>query len=243
MTKNIITIICFHLVVCVAVAQPKFILKGKVEYEKKVNMHKIMGEGMWANEMRAKMPQFRVTYFDLLFNGNTSLYQTGREVEDKYRNMWGNMAAGITYSDFNAGTTTQQKDVFEKTYLLQDSLLHVEWKISNETRKIAGFECRKAVGKFMDSLYVIAFYTDEIVIPAGPESINGLPGLILGLAFPRMHATWFATKLELQDIQPKDMAVPAKGKKANRREIISTVKGAIKDWGDEADKVLLQIVM
>jgi GLPGLI family protein len=34
-----------------------------------------------------------------------------------------------------------------------------QWRITDETRTIAGFECKKAVTKICDSVYVVAFYT------------------------------------------------------------------------------------
>ncbi len=225
-------------------AQPQFILTGKVEYEKKVNMHKKMGNGTWADEMKSKLPQFRTTYFDLIFNEKESVYKAGREVEDKYRSMWGeSLLDDIVYNNYDSTKTITQKQVFEKTYLLQDSLINFEWKITNETRTIAGFECRKAVGRFMDTIYAIAFYTDEIIVPAGPEVYTGLPGLILGVALPRLNTTWFATKLELKEPESKDFAIPAKGKKTNRKDMFKTIISATKDWGDEANKQFLEAVL
>jgi GLPGLI family protein len=236
--------ILFSLILTSSYSQTQFILQGKVEYEKKVNMHALMGEGFWASEMKDKLPQFRSTFFDLVFDTTRSVYKAGREVEDKYKMFWGNTSSDdITFNDYSKGQTAQQKDVFEKTYLLQDSLLNIEWRITPETRTIAGFECRKAVGKFMDSLYVTAFYSEQIVAPGGPESFSGLPGLILGLGFPRIHTTWFATKLELKQIQPKELAAPAKGKKATRTEILNTVRSAVKDWGSESQSTWIQAII
>ena len=88
----------------------------------------------------------------------------------------------------------------------------MDWRITGERRTIAGFECHKAVGRIMDSVYVVAFYTDQIVTNGGPESFNGLPGMILGLAIPRINTTWFATKIEAIEISPLDIAAPKKGK-------------------------------
>jgi GLPGLI family protein len=31
----------------------------------------------------------------------------------------------------------------------------------------------------MDSVFIVAFYTDQIVTSGGPESFNELPGMIL----------------------------------------------------------------
>ena len=232
------------LMVAAANSQTQFILQGKVEFEKKVNMHALMGEGFWASEMKGKLPQFRSTFYDLVFDSSRSVYKSGREVEDKYKNYWGNATTdNITFNDYAKGQTSQQKEVFEKTYLLQDSLLNIEWRITSETRTIAGFECRKAVGKFMDSLYVVAFYTEQILAPGGPESFSGLPGLILGIGFPRIHTTWFATKLELKQVQPAELAAPSKGKKATRKEILNTVRSAVKDWGEESQSTWIQAVI
>ncbi|MEO7313312.1 MAG: GLPGLI family protein [Chitinophagaceae bacterium] len=244
MNKIALLISSFCLTLLITNAQPKFILQGKVEYEKKQNMHKKMGDGAWAEEMKSKLPQFRVTYFDLVFNEKESVYKAGREVEDKFKNMWGDFNGdNITYNNYDSGKTTTQKQVFEKLYLVKDSLVNIEWRITNESRTIAGFDCRKAVGRLFDSIYVVAFYTDEIVVPAGPESFSGLPGLILGLALPRLNTTWFATKLELKSISAQDLAIPSKGKKTTRKDMFATVKTATKDWGTDGAKYMLEAVL
>ena len=241
---NILMTLVLMLTIAPAQAQTQFILQGKVEYEKKINMHALMGEGFWASEMKGKLPQFRSTFFDLVFDSSRSVYKSGREVEDKYKSFWGNASTdNVTFNDYTKGQTLQQKDVFEKTYLLQDSMLNIEWRITAETRTIAGFECRKAVGKFMDSLYVIAFYTEQILAPGGPESFGGLPGLILGIGFPRIHTTWFATKLELKQVQATELGAPTKGKKATRTEILNTVRSAVKDWGKESQATWIQAII
>ena len=109
-------------------------------------------------------------------------------------------------------------------YRLDDSLLNIEWRITNDTRTIAGFECRKAVGRFFDTLYVVAFYTEEIIAPAGPGNYNGLPGMILGVALPRFSTTIFATKLELSTPKSAELAPLNKGKKVTRVEMFAQIK-------------------
>lgn len=225
-------------------AQAKFITAGKIEYEKKINMHAMMGDDSWSEMFKDKLPQFRSTYFDLVFANNQSVYQNGREVDDKYKDMWVSKTnEDLIYNNYDSGKTIASKQIFEKTYLVQDSLINIEWRITNESRNIAGFECRKAVGKFMDSLYVIAFYTEEIVPSGGPEYFTGLPGLILGIGFPRMHYTIYATKLELTAIKPTDLKAPTKGQKTNRKDMFTTVKAATKYWGNDANKEFLQLVL
>ncbi len=105
--------------------------------------------------------------------------------------------------------TVDQKKVFDQAYLVKDSVTRIKWKITDETREIAGYTCRRANGIYLDSIYVVAFYTTRIPVAAGPESFNGLPGMILGVALPHENITWFATKVTEASI-PQDAIVPPK---------------------------------
>ncbi len=91
-----------------------------------------------------------------------------------------------------------------------------------EIRQIAGYECRKALTIINDSVYVVAFYTDKILLKGGPEGFNGLPGMIMGMAIPRLQTTWFATKVEPTPFDPKELQVPA-GKKSTAKEVEAAI--------------------
>lgn len=220
-------------------AQAVFISKGKIEYEKKVNMHKTLEDNSWTREMKDRMPVYSTSYFELSFDSVTTVYKAGKEVPDnKWKNMWSQSGGeeNVIHSNYSNGAFTALKQVFEKKFLVQDSLLAIEWRITDEVRTIAGFDCRKAVGKMYDSLYVVAFYTDQITVPGGPEQYNGLPGTILGLAFPRYYTTWFATKVELVTPKPEALKVPSgKAAKVNRKELMDQVKNVF-EWGSEEEK-------
>ena len=110
--------------------------------------------------------------------------------------------------------------------------MKIDWKlVPNETREIAGFNCRKAVGKIFDSVYVFAFYTDEITISGGPMGIQGLPGMILGVTIPRMFTSWIATKVQVNGVKTNIVVAPTKGKKKKAAELQENVQRATKDWG------------
>ncbi len=49
------------------------------------------------------------------------------------------------FNDLAKDQTASQKSVFENTFLIQDSLRKMDWRITNDTRIIAGIECRKAM--------------------------------------------------------------------------------------------------
>jgi GLPGLI family protein len=118
-------------------------------------------------------------------------------------------------------------------YLLEDSVRPIKWKIENEIRKIAGFDCRKAIGIIHDSVYVVAFYCPEIVPQGGPEFFTGLPGMILGLAIPRYFTTWFATKIELASIDESKILPPTikKSKQYTKKELAAILSKKYKEAG------------
>jgi GLPGLI family protein len=226
--------------------QPKFILRGKVEYERKINVHKqldALGQDM--GSFKSNIPKYRTTYFDYHFSGAKSIYKVSptREGNDRDFRMFGDLNTdNVIFKDSETGMGSSQKSIFEKNYLLQDTLNKFTWRITNDTREIAGFECRKAVGRIFDSVYVIAFYTDEIVNSGGPESYNGLPGLILGVALPRLNTTWFATKVELE-VKESDIIIPTKGEKINKQKLRDLLQKTMKDWGKWAQQYILEAAL
>ncbi len=221
---------------------PQFVTKGKIEFERKYNMHKqFEDDGDWSEQLKKMIPQFNITYFDLSFEGNRAVYKPGRDNSDNNKtSMFGSMPAteNIVQSDFATQQFSAYKQVFEQNFLVQDSLVKFSWKITSETRKIAGFNCRRAETVIMDSVYVVAFYTDEIPVSGGPESFNGLPGMILGVAMPRVHLTIFATKLEMVDPKENDFKPLTKGKKVNVVTLKTTMAESLKRWGKYAQRYL-----
>ncbi|RYG04949.1 MAG: GLPGLI family protein [Chitinophagaceae bacterium] len=238
--KKIIVLLAFITIVSSSFAQ-HFIASGKIEFERKVNLHKLYDyEGEWGDYIRKNAPQFVTNYFNYVFRGNQSLYKPGREVEDEKQKEWGQFPGNenTVYSDYKSEQFLSSKQVFEALYLIGDSVPKMNWKITPDTRKIAGFNCRRAETIIMDSVYVVAFYTDEIMISGGPESFNGLPGMILGIAIPRMHVTLFATKLELAEVTDAELKAPVKGRKTNVPDLKVKLQASMKNWGKEANRNL-----
>jgi GLPGLI family protein len=244
MKKIIVT--CFSLfVLLTSFAQQQFIVKGKIEFERKMNLHKQLEGDSWGEMMKKSAPQYKTDYFDLYFSGDKTLYKPGKEVVQQKIPDWLNGPANdnVVFNDVHEGKFSSLKAVFENTFLVQDSLRKMNWKITADTRTIAGFECRKATAIIMDTVFVVAFYTDQIVTPGGPESFTGLPGMILGLAIPRMNITWFATKLELIEVKDVDAMAPKKGKKTNMADLNNQLKSSLKDWGKDGQRFIWRIMI
>jgi GLPGLI family protein len=225
-------------------AQDIFISKGQIEFEKKVNTRKNLeaiyksddennGDDDFFAQIIKQVPEWKTTYFNLYFDGSKTLYKPGREVTvpgpkgpDWFQDPAQN---NVVFCNLDSKQNISQKSVYEATFLITDSLRTAKWKITNDSRDIAGFNCRKATTIIMDSVFVVAFYTDQITTSGGPESFNGLPGMILGLAIPRIHTTWFATKVESTDPAPAVFTVPTKGKKGSNADIMTILQSAFKN--------------
>lgn len=224
---------CIFLFFSSVVHGQQFISSGMVEFEVRINNHRVFGDGIFAEMFKDKIPQFSTTWYNYTFDNNKAIYKFNRR-DEKTKVPWsrGEEEDNIWYSDYSSKTFIHQKFVFDDTYLLTDSLMKIEWKlVPNETREIAGFNCRKAQAIIFDSVYVFAFYTDEILVSGGPMGLNGLPGMILGITIPRMFTSWIATKLQVNGVNTAIIAEPKKGKKKKATELQENVRKATSDWG------------
>lgn len=196
----------------------EFATRGKIEFEKKENLQRSFANSNMPQQARDMYPDTRITYYDLSFAGNQTIYKAGRDnnpppLPGRQMVIFQN-TNDVLYSNFITGRKVARKNIFQDDYLFEDSIPPIRWKIGQETRRIAGYECRKAIGRIYDSVYLVAFYAEELVIKGGPEGIQGLPGMILGLAIPRYNTTWFATKVELAQLDESIITTPTvKGKK------------------------------
>ncbi|GAA0554423.1 GLPGLI family protein [Chitinophaga japonensis] len=230
-----------YLLLCFAVnaaaQNPVYLTHGRIEFEKRLNMYARLDaiysdeSSSWKELEKKRTPQFKVTYFDLLFHHNKTLYRPGRENPDNIRLRPDPAEDNVIYSELDKQESVSQKKVFEEIFLVKDSTRSIHWKITDEKRNIAGFDCRRANAIIMDSIYVVAFYADAIVTPGGPESFSGLPGMILGVALPHEHVTWFATKVLTESTQETALQAPKKGTKVNNKELLETLNRSLKDWG------------
>lgn len=222
-----------------------YLSEGNIEFEKKVHTHAFLKGDDWAEDLKKSIPKFKTTYHNLLFRGHTTLYKPGRTVETQGPPSWGGALAdeNIVYSVLDQHLYIGQKEIYDKTYLVSDSTRIIRWKITDEIRTIAGFECRRANALLMDSIYIVAFYTDAILTRGGPESFNGLPGMILGLAIPDQHITWFATSVRAEAISEALLTPPVKGKKMTCRQLVNDLSTQLKSWGEWGKRAILAAML
>jgi GLPGLI family protein len=228
-----------------------FTTSGVIEYEKTVNMFALLkkqinkdNEAFYQpiyDQYIKNQPQFKKLKSTLNFADNKTLF-TPVSDESSSGGVFGNNPLvnqnNTIYTDLQTKTFIEQKSIFEEVFLVKDSTRKIRWKITDETREIAGFACRRANAIVLDSIYVVAFYTDQIPVSGGPESFTGLPGMILGLALPHENVTWFATKVTDIIVDGRVILPPKKGKPTNNQNLFKTLLNATKDWGTNKDAYL-----
>jgi GLPGLI family protein len=222
-----------------------FTRSGTIEFERKTNAWVVIGKEInkdneafmssVLDNYKKNKPQFRILKSTLSFSSNKTLF-TPIEADPASNVFIVSIMPLLTqnniiYSDLNDGLTIAQRKVLGDAFLVSDSTRKIKWKITDETRDIAGYHCRRANGIMLDSIYVVAFYTTQIPVPGGPESFNGLPGMILGVALPHENISWFAIKVTDTTLPDNTVVPPKKGKKTNNKCFILNLQTAVKDQG------------
>jgi GLPGLI family protein len=258
MKTKIITIIAL-LVLCsntLFAQNEHFTVHGTIEFEKTVNMFALIqkqittdNESFFASILESykkTQPQFKKVKSTLTFADNKTLFRPIEPTETEnmfFSDIPMSGQPNTIYTDLDTKTIAAQKKVYEELFMVKDTARKISWKITDETREIAGYTCRRANALVMDSIYVVAFYAIQIPVSGGPESFSGLPGMILGVALPHENVTWFATKVTDMAVEPKAMAMPKKGKAVTANELNTTLKQLMKNWGPWAQAQMKSLLL
>lgn len=195
--------------------------EGKVTYERVSNLEARFN----MNGVEQVMPQVRKENFELHFANNQSLWKAVENENDDdvmtHDNNSGGMqirmvVAGtndVLYTNFDTKKKTEKREMFDKNFIIDDSIRPLKWKMTGETKSILNHNCMKATttqirqatrmtmddGKMerkeiSDTSVVIAWFTAEIPVSAGPGEYQGqLPGLILEVDVNNGKQTFKAT--------------------------------------------------
>jgi GLPGLI family protein len=158
-------------------------------------------------------------YTLLYFNDKGSYYTFSDQLtsyEEKYDYSGRKEAFGIK-RDFEKEKTNEFFEMMGKTYILEDSLRPLNWKVLNDIKDVAGHICMKAmVEDTIKKQKIIAWFAQDIPVNAGPERLYGLPGLIMELNINDGAVIVEATKIEpLKITTQMDLPKKLKGKKIN----------------------------
>lgn len=197
--------------------------EGRIVYERKMDMYRRLEDP----GMKSMIPQFNVSRAELLFSLDESLWRNIKEEED-IRDQAGEDHDGPvvrmrfgggddqTYKDYAAQKMIEQREMGPKKYIIEDSFPHQSWKLEEDTLRVKGYLCKKAVTRTRDGRDVVAWYAEEIQSPSGPEVYGGLPGLILQLDINGGEMVLTAVELTTRGVDKGLVKAPVDGKKITR---------------------------
>jgi len=240
---------------CAQAQYAYFPTEGTIEYDKTVHVKNLlkryistMSDGnnsrRFFEEMMARTGETAVLKKKLSFRGSEMSLESPPD-PDRDPMVQNLMRSGLmdfqstVYQDLSKSVSKAAFELGGSPILIQDSLLRVKWKITNEYRNIAGYDCRRANGIVLDSVYVVAFYTDLIPVSAGPGTLHGLPGMILGLVVPEQHFNIYATKVDFAQPDIKTAIGKKRDKPTTRRETREKLKDITSQWMNDRQFNLL----
>jgi GLPGLI family protein len=237
-------ILLFPLLYGIAAAAqtPALPREGTVTYERKENLA-FLRKTQVINGAGNENVDFRSLFFELRFNPDKSIYSPIDSNAQQKQLLGLPGADNIVFLDMKTRTTLSSKNVFGNLFLLEKPFTPIKWKLTGETKTIAGFECKRANAIIMDSIYVVAFYTDNIVSGAGPESFSGLPGMILGVVLPHQHISWFATAVNLKNIPAAGITPPTRGSKVTLRELQTILETKVAPLDPRLNEYIYQYLL
>ena len=164
------------------------------------------------------------------------------------------MPETATYTDISNQMQYESRSFFEKDFLIVDSLKPIQWKLSDETKTIAKFVCKKATAMIIPQQMnmrfggggrnrnnadtaapakpkeeeIVVWYTESIPLSIGPDAYAGLPGAILevntGNGSNVITAMEYTAKYA-----SKDLKQPNKGEKMNRAQFQENMRKIMED--------------
>lgn len=189
------------------------VTEGVIFYEDKVNVHRTLPPDREA--MKDMIPEFRTSQHQLAFNGEESLYKPVEEDvadEDIEGGEGIRMRFRSPQNQYYFNQTQSRRAVLQdfmgKKYLIEDSLKIVPWKLSNETKEIKGYLCKKATYRDEERKRdVTAWYTDKLRPFLGPESFSTLPGAVLMIDVNDGERVVTALKIESRVVKKNELKV------------------------------------
>ena len=179
-----------------------FIESGRIVFERKTNLQKIPNLPPVMQKQVEEL-KYKVDNFELIFDGEQSAF-----LPLDAPNATPSPIDFLTVKN-KVYTTAESKermtiiDLMGTKVFLKDTANARNWTITENTRNIAGYNCRMAINPVNDSTRLYAWYAVEIIPTVGPETFGGLPGAILGLATEDGGVVYFAKSVEIATPDPK----------------------------------------
>lgn len=210
--KKIVALAVFGLMTAVTFGQGQIVTSGKIVFERKTNLKKIFKDNDRVKRFLDKDVTWKIEQFQMYFNESGSAFTPIESDEPDQGFMKYLTTHNTIYKDMSKQEKTIVLDMWGTETYVRDSMTKRQWKITNRSRKIAGYKCTRAIWEQNDTTRIYAWFTVDIVPSVGPEGFDGLPGAILGLATENGSIIYFAKEVELMEPKAEVMTRDVKGK-------------------------------
>lgn len=194
---------------------------GEVKYTTKINMHAELSNDENSEMIKQMIPEFQEIKNVLLFTDTESFYTntSNNDNEEMIEEGNGNVQISIEmgtpeekiYTDIANGIIVEQRDLMGKIFLIRDTLIATDWRVTDEQQIHSGLVCQKAELTHEQDT-IIAWFTSEIPVATGPAGFAGLPGLIVHVSMNNGNFQITATDIDKREIGKKEIKAPTKGK-------------------------------
>lgn len=195
---------------------------GAITYQSIIKIDVELPEGM--EQFAHMIPSEKSFRKVLLFDATQSLYQdVEKEVAEEEPSREENgvqMKIGFErsesklYRNNESGEIIEERFFMDKKFLIKKNAQRHKWAMIREQKTILGYTCQKAI--YRDSSEtVVAWYTSQIPVSAGPGAYAGLPGMILELDIDEGQQRVVATDVALKALAQDSIVQPKKGKKVS----------------------------
>lgn len=217
--------------------------EGDIQFDEKVNMHRNLPPD--AADMRAMIPEWRVSKSELLFAADESLFHNLPDEDEDEPAEGGPMVIkiqrpeAIFYRNYTSGRKIDSREFFGKNYLIEDSLAAPGWKITGQTKTVLGYNCLEATTQdTVRKRQITAWFTDAIPLSAGPAGFGQLPGMILELDINNGEMIFTATKVNFRKLKKKELVAPQKGEKISDADFQKMVAERMRENGGRQMRVI-----
>lgn len=210
--------------------------EGTIIYEQKVNLHRrIPADDV---QTRQFVPEFQTSKVQVLYKGVESLFKNVEEEEEDDTFEGGGVRIQmrrpetIIYRHFGNNKRVEQREFMGKNYLIEADIKQTPWKVTGESKKILGYNCLKAMYKdTVQNRNIVAWFTDAIPCPSGPESFGSLPGMIMEVDINEGEVVYNAIKVDDKVLNMKEFKAPSTGKKVTEEEFKAMVDEQMRQMG------------
>lgn len=219
--------------------------KGIVHFEERMKLMIQTEDVDQTGSVMNSLPKELKGYKLLYFNPDASLYikdkskvQDPHNVEMNQEEDGPKMIMKIdepdeqVFCDIAGNKRIEQRDLFDRKFLIESALNSMEWKLSGNQKEILGYPCQEAILK--DSLIkLVVWFAPSLSVSTGPNGIANLPGMILEANRDEGKQIITATKIDFSDFDQTILVKPKEGKKVTKKEYNALVEAKRKEMQEE----------